>query len=77
MVSGSAAALILPVVASLVSACLVSTCGFEEASIDYSDTWRRFVEAAMKRPEGSSHEAAAKIIGAASRQFDCINNIKR
>lgn len=74
--SGASIALLLPTIASVICNCVVARPLGEPAEVDHKMVWRRFIETAQKRPEQSSHEAAARIIGAISAHFDCLADLK-
>ena len=77
LLSGSAVVLLLPAVADLITATLTRADGSVPISdIDHQLIWKRFVEVAQKRPEATSHEAAAQIIAAISANFDVLPDLK-
>ena len=72
--------LLLPVVADILQTCLSRGGQAGQAGqVEEHDPkllFRRYLEAALKRPESKVHEAAASIAGSVSQTFDCLQDCK-
>lgn len=69
--------LLLPVVADIIKICLSrGEQAGQAADHDPKLLFRRYLEAAMKRPESKVHEAAASTAASVSQIFDCLQDCK-
>lgn len=76
LLSGASVIILLPTVANVMTEVLKPGTADRHQTVDHRASWKRFADAALKRPEASSHDAAAQIVAAVSARFDCLADLK-